>query len=50
MYNELTPEGAASGGVGHVPELSNLDTKDFYIIWCADKDSSTVTYRGYIRI
>lgn len=30
--------------------LANLDHKDFYIVWCADKDGSTVTYRGYIRV
>jgi hypothetical protein len=50
-YNELTHDGTSGPGfVGHVPELSNLDHKDFYIIWCADKDGSTVTYRGYIRV
>ena len=51
-YNELTPEGATQqGAVGSIPEFSsNLGNKDFYIIWCADKDGSTVTYRGYVRV
>ena len=54
-YNELTPEGATQpGAVGHIPEFTpsssnkkdGLSRKDFYIIWCAEKDGSTVTYRG----